>query len=450
MMRGRKVAALVLMAALVTTGGGSATGAQTPAEAALAAGDVALAATLAKATLKAAPEDPVARAVLAAVSLSQGDSFSARRDARRSWAAATTPELGFVAARLAARAAHDDGAPLASQFWLRRAVHMAPDPASRQSAINDIKALQREQRLSFSLEAAISPSDNVNNGSRDRVLSIDGRPTIFVFGGSAMALSGVEASVAFGLRYRLAGTADAGSVVGLRVRQRAVMLSDAAKRQAPAARAADYAGTSVDLTFAHTVQLDARKALRGGVTLTQNWLGGTPWSQQARVDAALAFPLGQTMQSRISIAADRQWRTANLAFATALTLEGTVERRLASGDVVGLRLMAAQTLSADRNQENTRLGAEARYVREAPIAGGRLSASLGVSAVDYPVFFGGLFSSTGREDLTVSSSVEMAFPKMGAFGFEPVVALQGSKTQSNISRYDTRSLGLEVRIKSSF
>ena len=71
-------------------------------------------------------------------------------------------------------------------------------------------------------------------------------------------------------------------------------------------------------------------------------------------------------------------------------------------------------------------------------------------SLDYPVFFGGVFGTSGREDLSVAASVEMAFPEVGAFGFEPVIALRGAKTRSNISRYETKSLGLEVRIKSSF
>ncbi len=440
--------ALALAASMAL--GTTMTGAQTPAEVALASGNVALARDLATATLQDRPKDPVALAVMAAVELAQKNPAAARRDARAAWQAAPSSELRFVSARLAARAAHEDSSPFAAQLWLRRAVQVAPDPRSRQGVVDDIKTLRRDTRLRFSFEMAVSPSDNVNNGSRDRVLSVDGRETFFVFDGTALALSGVEASAALGLRYRLSGTENEGSEVGLRLRQTAVGLSAAAKRVAPNARNSDYASTAVDLTFSKQLRLVGGKSLSGGATLTQNWFGGALWSQQARVDAALAFPIGQKTYGRVSLAADRQWREANLPFATALTLAGGVERKLASGDGVGVRLSLAKTLSADRNQENTRLTAEARYLRDKPVAGAHLSAGVGVSAVDYPVFFGGAFGTSGREDVSLAASVEMAFPQIGAFGFEPVVSLKGAKTRSNISRYETKTLGVEVRIRSSF
>lgn len=449
-MKARRLAAFALAFAFAVTGGGLGLNAQTPAEVALAAGDLGTAKALAHKALEVAPDDPVAHAVLAAVHLATGAPEAARREARKSWRAAKNPELSFVAAHLAARAARESGAPMAAQLWLRRAVQVAPDPISRLGTINEIKKIRQNQLLSFTLDLAVSPTDNVNNGARDRVLSIDGIPTFFTFGGSALALSGVEGSVSLALRYRLSGTQGTGTELSFRLRQSAVALSSAAQRLAPTARGADYARTSVDLGLVHTRQLQDHRAMRLGVTLSQNWLGGVMWSQQARAEGALAFRLGAATQSRIAIGADRQWRAGNLAFATALSVDGIVERKLASGDVLGLQLMAGQTWSQDRNRENTRLSANLLYAREAPVAGGRLTASLGAAAVDYPVFFGGVFSDSGREDKTLSASIEMAFPEMGAYGFEPVIALQGSKTRSNISRYQTKSLGLEVRIRSSF
>lgn len=449
-MRGRWLQAIALVALTSLVIGPVRTDAQTPAEVALEAGDVVLARKLANATLTSAPNDATALAVLAATDLSTGAPRAARAHARRAYAAAAAPELRYVSARLAARAAQIDASPLASQFWLRRAVQVAPDARARQSTIDDITALRRDTRLRFSVDFAVSPSDNVNNGSGDRVLSVDGRQTIFVFDGSALALSGIEASAALGMRYRLSGVADNGTEVGVRLRQTEVALSPAARRIAPTARNTDYASTSVDLILGKTMRLADGKYLSGTAVVTQNWLAGDPWSRQAQLGVALAFPVGKTTIGRLSLAADRQWRSANIPFATALSAEAGLERRLTTGDIVGLRVGASKTLSRDRNQENTRLVAEVRYLRDKPVAGGHLSMGVSASSVDYPVFFGGLFGTSGRTDTSVAASVDMAFPEIGAFGFEPVVSLKGSRTRSNVSRYETKALGVEVRIKSSF
>lgn len=426
------------------------TKAQTPAEQAFASGNMKLARTLATNTLTQQPNDPVALAVLSAVALAEGDVTKARAGARSAWRATPSPILRFSIAHLGARAAWADGAPLAAQVWLRRAIQMAPDTASRATTIDSLQALRKSTRLRLSFDLAVSPSDNVNGGSRDRVLSVDGRETIFVFDGSALALSGVESSVGFGLRYQITGTAEAGSELGLRLRRSAVMLSADARRLAPGARNSDYASSTLDLSFLRTLKLGEKRAARGGLTVTQIWVGGARWSQQARADAAMVFALGQTMTGRVGLAADRQWRAATLPMATALTLDGAMQRRLTSGDTLGVRLTASRTASDDKNQKNTRLAAELRYDRAASVAGAQISASLAVSSVDYPVFLSGTFGTSGREDLSVTTAVEMAFPEMGAFGFEPVVALRGSKTQSNVSRYETKALGLELRIRSSF
>lgn len=424
------------------------------AKAAFVAGRIELARMLALAAVNDgnAPPEAVAEAlaVLAGVGLATSEPEAARVVAAQSFRRAPTAPGQFTAARLAARAAVETGQSGIAKYWLRRAVQVAPDDRARAATIRDFTLLRSRARLRLDVDMSIKPSDNVNQGARDSLLVIDGQPTWFYFDGSTMALSGVEAATNLGLRYRLAGSADAPTELGLRLYHRAVGLSDAARRQAPGARGADFSNSAVDAMLFHSLRLSSAQTLRGGLTLGKTWLAGQPYSDRARIDAALTTRNSARSTSRIGLAVERQWLASGRAPATALALDGGFQFRLASGDNLALKLELAETWSSDANQDHRRIGTSLRYARARPVLGSRLSGSLSLTARDYPVFFNGIFNDTGREDMTVSGSIDLALPRMGAWGFEPVLSLEASRTRSNVSRYDSAAMGLGLRIQSSF
>ena len=53
-------------------------------------------------------------------------------------------------------------------------------------------------------------------------------------------------------------------------------------------------------------------------------------------------------------------------------------------------------------------------------------------------------------DEGVGAELSLAFEKVDYMGFIPVVTLSGSRTRSNISLYDSQSLGVGFSIRSKF
>ena len=445
--------ALVLALLLALTGpvlGPASAQTTTSAEMALAAGDVALARRLAQERLASAPGDAAALSVLAAADLAQNRPASARRHARAAHATGTTAHDRFVAARMAAAAAHGEGRTLVAQYWLRRALQTAPHPAAKAVTIQDYRNLRRVAPLNLAVDLAFRPSANVNGGAENPMLSIDGVPTFFVFDGASRALPGAEARLGFALRYRVAGDAARGTEIGATFSQTSVWLSDRAKAIAPEARGSDFASAVLDLHLTRHAELTERTAVRGGVQLGQSWLGGAAYARRARADVTVLHLLSPRTMGRFGLALERHWRLGGHPPATAVVLDGGLERRLHSGAVLGLRLTAGQTVSGDANSENQTLAGEVRYSLGKPVAGVAVSASLGLAWRDYPVFFGGVFGDSGREDRSVAGSLDLALGRLQAFGFEPVISLEGRRTRSNVSRYDGTSLGIGLRIRSSF
>ncbi|MDR7123986.1 hypothetical protein [Pseudotabrizicola sp. 4114] len=443
-----RLVALVLALAVMAGSGGARP--PSPAEYALAAGDLQTARQLAQHQLQTNPQDAAALSVLAAVDLAHGQPKAARQNASRAFAAGDSKHERFVAARLAAKAAHGQGQSLVAQYWLRRAVQDAPTAQAEAVAITDFQSLRRVTRLHLSFDATFRPSENVNNGAQDPMLSIDGIPTHFIFTPSSRALPGAETRLGFGLRYRLTGTERRGTDLGLRLTHSAVVLNDRARRIAPLARGSDFSTSTADVQLSHYRAVTEDTFLRGGVQLGQSWLAGHHYANRAKLDASLTQRLSPATLTRLGLALERQWRTGTAPAATALMIDSATEHRLPSGDVIGFRLIAGKTVSYDANQENKSLSSELRYSVGKSLGGVQLSGALGLGLRDYPVFFGGAFGNSGRHDRTASASVDLSLTRLSAFGFEPVFSLETRRTRSNISRYDGRDLGLGIRIRSSF
>jgi hypothetical protein len=420
------------------------------AQVAFTAGQVELARVLALAALNDDPRNPTALAVLAGVGLATNEPLAARQVAGQSFRAATDKRGKFTAARLAARASVDLGQSGIAKYWLRRAVQVAPTEEARTAALRDFVAVRSQSPMRLDVSFSIKPSDNVNQGAEDTLLTIDGHPTWFYFDPSTMALSGVEATASLGLRYRIAGTAAVPTELGLRIYHRDVTLSSAAKALAPDAKGSDFANSALEVMFLHKTVLSPTQSLSFGVTLSKSWLAGDPYSDRARAEVALTTVHGAASLSRFGFAVERQWLETGSPAVTAFTLDAGLQHRLGWGDVVALKVELGQMLSDDPNQEQRRIGASLRYAFGQPVAGAGVSAALSITARDHPVFFNGIFNDTGRQDLSVSANLDLALPQLGLFGFEPVLSLEASRTDSNISRYSGKTVGVGLRVQSSF
>jgi hypothetical protein len=56
----------------------------------------------------------------------------------------------------------------------------------------------------------------------------------------------------------------------------------------------------------------------------------------------------------------------------------------------------------------------------------------------------------GREDRRLSVTLAAELSDWSLAGFEPVVSLEAARTESNVTRFDSDSLGLGFSIRSSF
>ncbi len=403
---------------------------------------------MAEALLARDPEDSGVLALKSRAERDLGLNDAAVGSARGAWTSADNAGQRYDAAMAMAQGLASDGQKFRAQFWLRRAMQAAPDPAAKKVAERDFAYVRTRSRLWLRFDASIRPSNNVNNGSSSDILWFYGLP--LVLSGDAQALSGTEGTFGASLRYRLAETEVAKTDLTVSALGRRVALSGEAKAQAPGARGSDYAYTALEVGLDRTWRpagLPGAEA-RATLTLGHDWYAGDPMSNYLRLETSLSKPVTPKLAFSGSLALERQDRLDSaIRSADIWTLGFGMTTLTGAKDRIGLGLSFRDTASDSPEIDHQRLRLDLDWTRREPVMGARLALGLWAEMKDYSL---SRYSPDGRLDEGVGAELSLAFEKVDYMGFIPVVTLSGSRTRSNISLYDSQSLGVGFSIRSKF
>lgn len=463
----RRVAAACAACLLLAGGAGAGTVTVSAAEAregmrhALAAGQHDVAAELAQAILRRLPGDYAAHAALAEIALARGDTGAARAAAGRAAALARSPRERFESSLLRARATERAGgalAPVAAMFWTRRAAELAPHPAYRQAAAGEMQRLRAQSRLHLNLGVTLTPSSNVNNGSRETHVELPGWGGLaWVLSPQSRALSGWIAEAAVSGRYRLAETAVSARFLRFAAVQRKVRLSGESRRLLADWRAGQIAGGATppadpDYDFAavevglQQVMLLGRTQLALGATAGHNWSGGRDLADYLRLEAQAERGLSEGLAVFGTGTAERQWRDGGARVDT-LSVQAGLLRRLAGGDRLRLVLGARRTNAAAVDTRHGAVLARLGWEPARPLAGLRIETSMGAERRLYDP---SMLAPAGRRDLRLDAGVSMTFQKLDYMGFAPTLDLRASRYRSNVRLHEGRDLGVSFGFRSVF
>ena len=406
----------------------------------------------------------------AQAALDQGQPAAAADLAARGYGAAQDRTQRFVAARLAALAHATLQQDTRAQFWLRLARQAAPDQANADAVAQDYALLRSRNPFSFQLSFGISPSNNINNGSRSDTVRIG--PFVSTLSESAKPLSGVQFDAGVTLRYRLTETERAQTTATVDISTTTYALSqtarDALQRDIATAigdtsglprRGSDFAYTEASVSLIH------RRILRDGLDPTsltlqvgRSWYGGDPYQIFVGGAAVQTFALSESEQLRLDAFyrysfADQPNRTD--AFGLPITYDDVSNaglglgyvRATEAGNVASLGL--SYRVSNSDNAEND-------------FASWRLSTGLdlGQPVLDVRFGFGAQFEerkydrsayTTGiRRDRIVTGQVTALLDGVEYFGFTPAFTLSAGRTFSKAERFDTEFATVGVDLRSAF
>lgn len=417
---------------------------------ALQQGRPTVALSVARGVLTQAPGDVAMLMVASQAEGMLGLPKAALRDARAAFRHAATKEQRFAAAILIARALAADQHDMRSQLWLRRALDLAPTPAARQ-ATSQLFARVRDGapfHLGFSVSA--SPSTNLNGGAAGALLVISGQPYVGVLSGSAQALSGWQETATLTFDWRVSGTARQQTQVGGRLYGLANQLSPAAAALAPGVKGSDFNVGQAEAFVKRTWRVGQGGDVESAtLTAGRTWYGGDPYDRHLRLDLLHTHPLSQDDTLRLGVSGGLQWQTLGPQ-TQALSLGGDWAHRLAAGDTAVVSVGLTRQASADAQQAYAGQWLRLGYSFGRPIGPVNLSLTLSVGRnhyADYSVIFP---VPGGRSDRFVSAGVTLGLDRPEWLGFAPVLTLNATHTQSNVSRFTTSAVSLGLGVRSVF
>lgn len=414
---------------------------------ALKAGQPDLAETLARALLARDPGDVTALVLLSRVQRNTGRYAEATRTGKMAWAAAETDAQRYGAALATAQALSSRGARTRAQLWLRRAASVAPNKRLRSIALRDFNYVRDRNPWSTTLSFGVTPSSNINNGSRSEVIEIDGLE--FELSGDARALSGME--------YRLSADTEFSQQVrerlwlyaGASFDLKSYSLSSSARKQAPDLKASDLAYREAQLKFGLTA-FPFRKLgpLDVSVTGGRAWYGGEPLADFLQVNGRQTVTLGKRNRLDFSLGQGWQWRAEDtINNSRTLTVQTAWSRKMDHGNRLSVSAGLRNTASDGAATAHAAQFASLGYSLGKPVLGARISATL---SIEHRLYDDPYYSSERREDYRYGARINAVLPQFEYMGFAPEISLNAERTNSNVGLYETEDIGLSLGIRSVF
>ena len=412
---------------------------------------------VAQALLRRDPADSDALMIKARALRDMGREAEALPVARAAWAQADAPPQRYAAAMVMAQALASSERRMQAQFWLRRAADLAPSPRARAVARRDFNYVRARNPLRLQFELAVSPSSNINNGTQHTTVEFLGLP--FEIAAQSQALSGWTAQAGVSGRYRLAEDQTGSVSLRFAALHRAAWLSGRSKAALEQWRLdqlalgnivtprTNYDSSSMEFGI-QTRRKAGRMMIDLGAGVSHNWSGGRAFSQALRLDIGAERAQGKDAALFAAAALERQWRNDGAQFdADILTLQAGRVQRLGNGDALRLSVGARRALAASPDVRHEALSARIGWQRAKPLAGVRVSASLGLEHRRHPA---SALTPAGRRDTRLDATLSLGFDGLARMGFAPVLDIHASRNRSNNVFHDGRQIGLALGFRSVF
>lgn len=411
------------------------------------------AADVARALLAKDPQDPYAHFLLARAALDARRLPEAQRAARLAFRYGATDVQRQQSARMAAVAAWNSGQLNIAQYWLRRAVVASPE-ASRGQTLRELAAVRAANPLDVSVQFALNPSDNVNNGASSQYNVIDGVPVVGWLSADGQALAGVTAALHAGVAYRLPGATAGGSTsIGLRIDSRRVELSREAREAAPNIDRRAFDSTRSEVFVRRIVRPDgAPWQWSGDFGLGVQMAAGGFDYRFLRAGTTYQRGFNETTAGSLTLGVERRNVEDGQSRAVlATSLSAGLRHALPGKDVVSVTAFASRLDTPLEGRSSMTLGGEIGWESGRRIGPAQLAMRLTYAESEFQDYaVGVILVPGGRQDRALTLAADLTFPSLSVQGLSPRITLTHSETRSNVSRFDTRRTGVLFGLAASF
>lgn len=389
-------------------------------------------------------DDAASHILLAHAHRMRGQYPEAYTSAKAGWRASQGDLEAYGAAIAAAQALSKMDKKSRSQLWLRRAADVAPTDQMRQRAERDFQYVRMTNPLSVHLSFSINPNDNVNNAPINNTMVVGG---LVFTDRTLIPLSGIEIETGIKLRYNYNITQTKRDFVTVSFDATDVIITD--KNKPDRVDASDFRFRRIQAAFGRDFQ-SSRDAPRRTVvtTIGRIWYGGEHLSDQIELafseSRRLAPDQGLTWYTSLGYT-DRKDNSKRSG--TDARLGSTWSKGLADGSVFKLtgRLSRVDTDSAALTHTGAMVTASYRLGKATLGAETEFSVT-----TDYELYDKALYGPEAREDKGITLSTSFLLKDLDTHGFAPKITLRASRTNSNIERFKTKSIGVNIGFESVF
>lgn len=406
---------------------------------------------IADALAKRSPEDFEIAFLRAEALRKMGRGPDAAKAGKAAFGKANTQKEKFASAHGLAKTHFANGHKGRAQLWLRRAEHNAPTVTARRTAIRDFQKVRRSKPVSTRLDFAIFPTSNINNGSTNDEITINGLP--FRVPTSGQPHSGTGLRFGFHTTYRKPVSDRTVLRFGVKGTTTQYRLSKKAKALGSGLKGSDFAYAAFEVQAGATIYRPEAQGLGFGATrfdtaLGRSWYGGSSLSNFARVSVGQDYGLSKTAVLRGRVGVERQFRLDDKrSSATIKSFDLDMVHQLKDRARLSYGLTVRDTASDSNTVDSDAMSARVSYTAK-PLPMGivpSFSASLGQTEYSN-LSVGGVV----RKDTRASATVSVLFPKVSYYGFSPTFNVTASRKRSTIDIYSTKNLGMNIGFQSSF
>lgn len=359
---------------------------------------------------------------------------------------ADEPRLRYSAAMVTAQALSSAGHKTRSQFWLRRAAQIAPDPQRRAKAVRDFRYVRSANPWRIDARFGISPSNNINRGPTDNTYVWNGLTFVDP---SLLPLSGYEISSGVSLQHRRKLPSGNRVTLGLTLDDSQFFLSDDAKTKVPTARGSDYAFRALQTSAGFGWSgADSHWNQSLGLSFGRNWSGGSHLTDYLRTSWTAGRKINQSNRLSLRLSGERQWRQDVASrSADVLTIGGNWSHAFSGGNRLGLDVSLTNMSAASAAVAHQKSSISLSYSLGQPVFGALTSFNLGFESRLYDR---ALYIASRRQDNKLRLGASMFFTGFDLFGFAPKVGVTATRNNSNVSRFRTEALELSLGLQSIF
>ena len=414
------------------------------AQRALNARDYPVAMGIAGALLQRDPNDLQALLIMAAGHLAMGQNNIAFKFAKRAYSVAPAKNPNrFGAATVAARSLARDKKFERAKFWMRRAIQLAPSEKAEAVRIKEFRNIRSASPWRNNASFSVQPSDNVNNGTSEKFINLGGLEFTL---NDTEPLTGLKASLSFDIAYQLAKKTNRNTYIGLDFYNREVIVTG---ENNTSLEGSDfrytYGGIYLNnIRSVHDKSLIIRDKLSFGTT----WYGGDQLNNRLAVSRSYRKTIDPKTALGLYV---RLAKTVNqsdpIKNSTSINVAPSYTRSIENVGIVRLSPFVSKVKSDSSSTANKGYGLSLNYRPHRDIFKTSASFTLGIGARRDSLIG---FSGVKREDEYLSLRANFFVKNFTFFGFSPTINIEARRNRSNITIFDTESLGFGIGFRSAF